>query len=150
MLIRNAKQIKVRNTKQTKVLQPRHHFLPTSPYPKFFAIYLKAPTNSQIFDYSFMNLLFDEENGSQIFGGEASRAADSRSTPCALCPVLSSHAQQHSHVGSSSKQERIRNSCRRVKARHASKRSLMFLQIAGSVHLSGQLYHYFLQSHSIA
>ena len=27
----------------------------------------KAPTNSRIFDYSFVNLLFDEENGSQIF-----------------------------------------------------------------------------------
>ena len=33
----------------------------------------KAPTNSWIFDYSFMNLLFDEENGSQIFIGGASR-----------------------------------------------------------------------------
>ena len=29
----------------------------------------KAPTNSRIFDYSFVNLLFDEENGSQIFRG---------------------------------------------------------------------------------
>ena len=33
----------------------------------------KVPTNSRIFDYSFMNLLFDKENGSQIFGGRASR-----------------------------------------------------------------------------
>ena len=32
----------------------------------------KAPTNSRIFDYSFVNLLFDEENGSQIFRGWAS------------------------------------------------------------------------------
>ena len=33
----------------------------------------KAPTNTRIFDYSFVNLLFDEENESQIFGGGASR-----------------------------------------------------------------------------
>ena len=33
----------------------------------------KAPTNSQIFDYLFVNLLFDEENRSQIFGGRVSR-----------------------------------------------------------------------------
>ena len=32
----------------------------------------KAPTNSQIFDYLFVNLLFDEENRSQIFGGRVS------------------------------------------------------------------------------
>ena len=32
-----------------------------------------APMNGQIFDYSFMNLLFDEENGRQIFRGGASR-----------------------------------------------------------------------------
>ena len=34
---------------------------------------IKAPTNSQIFDYSLMNLLFNEGNRSQIFGGGASR-----------------------------------------------------------------------------
>ena len=33
----------------------------------------KAPTNSRIFDYSFVNFLFDEKNGSQIFGGRVSR-----------------------------------------------------------------------------
>ena len=36
-------------------------------------IVFKAPTNSRIFDYSFVNLLFNKENGSQIFGGGASR-----------------------------------------------------------------------------
>ena len=34
---------------------------------------VKAPTNSQTFGYSFVNLLFDEEIGSEIFRGGASR-----------------------------------------------------------------------------
>ena len=70
----------------------------------------KAPMNSQVFDYSFVNLLF-EENGSQIFGGRASRAADSRYACFVPCP-----AHAHSSVATwdlSSKPERIRNSCRR-------------------------------------
>ena len=58
---------------------------------------------NRVFDYSFVNLLFDEENGSQIFGGGASRAADSQSTPCALCPMPSPRAQQHGHMGSESR-----------------------------------------------
>ena len=63
----------------------------------------KAPMNSRVFNNSFVNLLFDEENGNKIFGGRASHAADSRSTPCVLCHVPSLRAQQRGHVGSESR-----------------------------------------------
>ena len=51
---------------------------------------------------SFVDLLFDEENGSQIFRGGTSHAAVSRSTPCALCPVPSPRTQQRGHMESES------------------------------------------------
>ena len=38
-----------------------------------YTIILLVPYVRPIFDYSFVNLLFDEENGNQIFGGGVSR-----------------------------------------------------------------------------
>ena len=63
----------------------------------------KAPMNSRVFNNSFVNLLFNEENGNKIFGGRASHATDSRSMPCMLCPMPSLHVQQRGHVGSESR-----------------------------------------------
>ena len=46
----------------------------------------KTPTNSRVFNYSFVNLLFDKEYVSQIFGGGAFHTADSPLATAACTP----------------------------------------------------------------